>query len=126
MKQMITLQENSRRAQEVTQEIKSNVHHKSDQSEKVLLNPTTAAKIKQRLLGDDKTSLTAKQTLQSLLRQLRRQSRMSISSCMTYKKLGNGEFIEFQPSDVKFRCDLADIQEDVFDKVHLFYFDNNC
>ena len=54
--------------------------------------------------------------LRALLRPLKPQSSRSQRSFITYKKLGNGEFIECKNSDLEFPND-TDIQEELFTKV---------
>ena len=53
--------------------------------------------------------------LRALLRPLKHRTR-ALPSYITYKKLGNGEFIECKASDLDFLTD-ADIQEELFTKV---------
>ena len=54
--------------------------------------------------------------LRALLRHLPQHRLCTLHSYVTYKKLGNGEFIECKASDLEFPTD-ADIREELFTKV---------
>ena len=74
-----------------------------------------------KILGDGQKSSEsrkAKQDLRSLLKQLRRQGTASISSYITYEKLGDGEFVECSPSELECRA-TGEIKRKMFYEVRL-------
>ena len=94
---------------------KLRVHHATEAVSKHL--PTKIRSRKHKLSDEEKTLNDAIHDLRALLRLLKRQKSLALpSTCVTYEKLGNGDFKECKVGDLEFLGE-GDVHEDLFQQV---------
>ena len=94
---------------------KLRVHHTVEEVSKHL--PTKIRSRKHKLSDEEKILMDAIHDLRALLRLLKRQKSLALpSTCVTYEKLGNGDFKECKAGDLEFPVE-SDVHEDLFRQV---------